>query len=268
MNSLATANEAPVELATPVAARPWTSVRPADWLGDVRSLIDSTFRARPSVKSLAAAVGIHPDYLGIRFAHAFGVRVGEYVRLRRVAWSARVLADTDRSLFDVASAAGFYDQSHLTRSFTALVGLGPGRFQRCLHRDGSSAGGGAETRARRAPALPEDLVIARGWAYPVPGSELLAPHRPADNGTQPSRTIVLTRRDEAAAGRWPQRASALLTTRCVARVQVPGADSPSVDELDIETGLLSFLDHGRLVPCWRWPGEIDAVDEVSATDRT
>jgi AraC-like DNA-binding protein len=265
MNSLSTANE-PQELLPPLAGRPWNSVRPADWLADVRSLIDSTFRARPSVKGLAAAVGIHPDYLGNRFAQAFGVRVGEYVRLRRVAWSARVLADTDRSLFDVASAAGFYDQSHLTRSFTALVGLGPGRFQRCLHRHAAPVRDGAS--AHRASEPPVDRVVARGWAYPVPGSEILASDSTPAARTPPARTIVLARRDEAASGRWPQRASTLLSTRCVARVESPFSAIEEESELDLEAGILSFLDHGRLVPCWRWPGEPESIPEDDTVDRT
>jgi AraC-like DNA-binding protein len=47
---------------------------------------------------------------------------------RRVERARRLLLD-GRSPAEVATATGFYDQSHLTRHFRRLVGVPPGRFR-------------------------------------------------------------------------------------------------------------------------------------------
>jgi AraC-like DNA-binding protein len=48
----------------------------------------------------------------------------------------RKLADASVSLSDVASEAGFADQSHMNRTFKRMIGESPGAYRRRL-RDGA-----------------------------------------------------------------------------------------------------------------------------------
>jgi AraC-like DNA-binding protein len=51
---------------------------------------------------------------------------------RRIEVAKQKLRDGQSSLSDVALACGFSDQSHLTRVFNRLVGIGPGAWRRAL----------------------------------------------------------------------------------------------------------------------------------------
>ncbi len=65
-----------------------------------------------------------------RFRRELGVSPKAYARLVRFEHASALLAEprTDRTIADVAMAAGNYDQSHLTRDFVALAGMTPGTF--------------------------------------------------------------------------------------------------------------------------------------------
>jgi AraC family transcriptional regulator len=67
------------------------------------------------------------------FARAFRKRLGmtpfEWVRSQRVERAKLLLLDKDLSLADIAAECGFADQSHFTRVFTRLVGVGPRAWQ-------------------------------------------------------------------------------------------------------------------------------------------
>ena len=79
---------------------------------------------------LAEAVGVQPSRLARGFRAHHGVTPGEYLRRLRVDWSATQLRDGERSIADVALAAGFFDQSHFTRMFRRHFGAAPAAWQR------------------------------------------------------------------------------------------------------------------------------------------
>ncbi|MDY0830704.1 helix-turn-helix domain-containing protein [Microbacterium sp. BG28] len=62
-----------------------------------------------------------------RMRERFGYGYATLVRIER-ARRARQLLQGDRTLADVAAAAGYADQSHLTREFRRLVGASPAQF--------------------------------------------------------------------------------------------------------------------------------------------
>lgn len=100
------------------------------WLRRARSRLDREFNAPPSVKELAAAAGVHPDYFSRCFREEFGLKIGEYIELRRLEWAADKLATTRRPISEIALAAGFVDQSHLTRRFKLHFHFTPAQFRR------------------------------------------------------------------------------------------------------------------------------------------
>ena len=79
---------------------------------------------------LAREAGMHP----VSFARAFRARYraspGELVRRLRVEWAAgELLRRPDNPIARIAAEAGFYDQSHFARVFTARFGRPPARYR-------------------------------------------------------------------------------------------------------------------------------------------
>ncbi len=71
----------------------------------------------------------HPTHLVRAFSGAFGIAPHQYVMSRRVDLARRLLLG-GQPPGEVATAAGFYDQPHLTRHFKRVVGTTPGRYAR------------------------------------------------------------------------------------------------------------------------------------------
>lgn len=82
-----------------------------------------------TLQEIAKAVGIHPVHLAREFHRRFGRTIGEQIRFLRIEYASRILA-YGRPLAEVALAAGFSDQSHLSKTFLSLVGSPPGQFRR------------------------------------------------------------------------------------------------------------------------------------------
>jgi AraC family transcriptional regulator len=82
------------------------------------------------LRSIAEAVNLSPYHLARLFKQAIGTPPHRYLIQVRVQSAQALLAlDTEkRSLAEVAAAAGFSDQSHLTRHFKRLLGVTPGQL--------------------------------------------------------------------------------------------------------------------------------------------
>lgn len=103
------------------AGRP---VHPAARLA--RERIEAAPEEALPLAELARLVGVSPFYLERVFARDIGVPLGDFRLDRRVRLAVeRLRAGDDPAA--AALAAGFCDQSHLTRQFTRRVGAPPGR---------------------------------------------------------------------------------------------------------------------------------------------
>lgn len=96
----------------------------------VRELIEAHFLESLSLADLGAATGRHPVYLATAFRRAYGETIGECVRRLRVDFAARAIAQSEAPLADVALAAGFASQSHLTRTFKRATGVTPAAYRK------------------------------------------------------------------------------------------------------------------------------------------
>jgi AraC-like DNA-binding protein len=77
----------------------------------------------------AKTIGAESTRLARAFTQSYGIAPHAYVLGRRMnAARDRILAG--QSLADVAAEVGFSDQAHLTRRFTAFLGITPGRYRR------------------------------------------------------------------------------------------------------------------------------------------
>jgi AraC family transcriptional regulator len=106
-----------------------SSLRPPPWLLRAQNLLHDTFAEPIRMADVASAVGVHPAHLARTFRMHFKSSMGSYVRRLRLEWAAGELAQSQASLADVALAAGFSDQAHLTRLFKRHFGCTPGRYR-------------------------------------------------------------------------------------------------------------------------------------------
>lgn len=109
-------------------ARSVLSVQPR-WLRRVKDHIHADFAARVSLTDLAALVEVHPAHLARMFRKHFNSSVGDYVRRLRLDYAAQELVATDKPLAEIATAAGFYDQSHFVHAFKLRIKMTPTAYR-------------------------------------------------------------------------------------------------------------------------------------------
>lgn len=122
-----------LELLASVEEPAATSAELSDgWLTFARAALDRAIDGPVSVTALAARCGVHPVYLARAFRRAYAVSPTEYHLRRRLAYVASLLAAGEMNVAEIAASTGFSDQAHLSRHFTALFGIAPGRYRERL----------------------------------------------------------------------------------------------------------------------------------------
>jgi len=107
---------------------------PPRWLLRARDYLHAHFNEHVSLQQLSQVVGVHPAHLSRMFRRHYRRAVGEYVRELRLDKSVRELCDPERTLAEIAAAAGFYDQSHFANAFRRHTGVTPAEFRRAQAR--------------------------------------------------------------------------------------------------------------------------------------
>ncbi|WUP97265.1 AraC family transcriptional regulator [Streptomyces sp. NBC_00247] len=126
---------------------------------DLRDLLDARLLDGLTLAEAARLVHAHPTHLVRAFSGAFGIAPHQYVTSRRVDLARRLLLD-GRPPGEVAAAAGFHDQSHLSRHFKRIVGTTPGRYVRAGTPESRKAG----KPGPGGPGFPRDRGGAAGQA--------------------------------------------------------------------------------------------------------
>ncbi len=111
--------------------------RPPRWLQQVREELHERFQENLSLDELSKSAGVHAVYLARAFRRFHNCTVGEYVRGLRIQYASYQLSHTDAPLAEIATRAGFADQSHFSRLFKRSTGLLPKEFRNTF-RSGSS----------------------------------------------------------------------------------------------------------------------------------
>jgi AraC-like DNA-binding protein len=96
-------------------------------VGVVKEFLDEHAVADVTLEDLASHTGLSPYHLCRVFGRATGMTPHGYqiqVRVRR----ARALLLAGQPIATVAVETGFWDQAHLTRHFTRVMGLPPGQY--------------------------------------------------------------------------------------------------------------------------------------------
>lgn len=101
---------------------------PDQALRRIKAELDDTSGSAVSMAALEAAYGVSRFTLARQFRRCYGVTPTRYGLMRRLdAAKHQILAG--ESLIDAALAAGFSDQSHMTRHFLRAFGMTPGRWR-------------------------------------------------------------------------------------------------------------------------------------------
>jgi AraC-like DNA-binding protein len=125
-----------LDLLAAFTARPSPPARgePPAWLDTVRREVRDGWQPGLTVSSLAARAGVHPVYLARCVRRWFQTSLGMELRRQRIRSAAANIADSRRTISQVAHAGGYADEPHLNREFRAFVGLTPGRFRSLVGR--------------------------------------------------------------------------------------------------------------------------------------
>jgi AraC family transcriptional regulator len=81
------------------------------------------------LRDIAKAAGVHPSHLAKLFRRFHHCSVGEYLRLFRLRWALRALSSTRSPIAQIALAAGFCDQAHLSNVCKRVTGMSPTRVR-------------------------------------------------------------------------------------------------------------------------------------------
>ena len=92
--------------------------------------INANFSGEIKLKDIAAAVGMSMFHLSRTFRASTGVTLHRYLTRTRVERVKALLLDSDQSLAVIADAAGFSDQSHMSKTFKRFTGTTPRLFRR------------------------------------------------------------------------------------------------------------------------------------------
>lgn len=98
----------------------------------MRAAIDHArthFRTAVRIDELARIAGMSLAQFERGVGRALGVQPKQFVQRLRSDYAASLLVNTDRSIAEIASMSGYYDQSQFTRMFRAATGLAPGAYR-------------------------------------------------------------------------------------------------------------------------------------------
>ena len=105
------------------------------WLQRAKEMVDACFLENLTLHSIAECAGVHTVHLSREFRRHYSSTVGEYIRKRRIEYACKEILSSEVSLAELATTAGFADQSHLTRMFKRHVGMTPTQFRETFRKD-------------------------------------------------------------------------------------------------------------------------------------
>ncbi|RED33181.1 AraC family transcriptional regulator [Rhodopseudomonas thermotolerans] len=93
-------------------------------------LLAADLEGKLSLQRLAAEFGLSTSHFSRAFRISTGLPPHRWLMEQRVSKAKQLLSDRKLPLSEVAIAAGFANQSHLTRVFSSIAGISPGAWRR------------------------------------------------------------------------------------------------------------------------------------------
>ncbi|MFC4810932.1 helix-turn-helix domain-containing protein [Paenibacillus sp. GCM10023250] len=100
------------------------------WLQNALIEIDVRLGEDMSLPALASQASMSPSYFSRLFKQHTGLNVTEYVIAKRIMRAKELLADTDRTVAEIAAACGFDSLPHFYRMFKKIAGDTPAHYKR------------------------------------------------------------------------------------------------------------------------------------------
>ena len=91
-----------------------------------------------SLKQIAAELDLSVGHFSRAFRISTGLPPHQWLLQQRLKVAKQLMAARDLSLSEIAISAGFANQSHFTRVFSAVVGVSPAAWRREMHRPAKS----------------------------------------------------------------------------------------------------------------------------------
>lgn len=100
----------------------------------IKAELEQTYSLPHTLPALARKYGFSPSYLSHLFKKITGTSVMGYLLACRLAAAKRLLAQSDRSVSEIADDCGFSDHSDFSRCFKQSVGITPSEFRKTYRR--------------------------------------------------------------------------------------------------------------------------------------
>jgi AraC-like DNA-binding protein/CheY-like chemotaxis protein len=94
------------------------------------SHIDGNFKKEMSLESVAAYISISASYFSRMFKKEVGVNFLQYLTKKRLEYAKQMIAQTDRSMLEIAIEAGFNEQNYFGKVFKRYTGQTPLEYKR------------------------------------------------------------------------------------------------------------------------------------------
>jgi AraC family transcriptional regulator len=103
---------------------------PPPWVAEVELILANRLDEPLRFRAIAHDLGLHPVYLARAFRRFKGASMGDYRRQLRLQRARHLLSSSQRSIAAIAGECGFSDASHLSHTFSELLGTTPNHFRR------------------------------------------------------------------------------------------------------------------------------------------
>ena len=107
----------------------WSGKSHPAWLRVALELLQDQCARQVQITGIARQIGVHPVHLARTFRTAFHCTPSEYLARCRAAKAMALLRDSNLPLTEIALIAGFFDQSHLSKSFRRHFGIAPNAYR-------------------------------------------------------------------------------------------------------------------------------------------
>ena len=95
----------------------------------VINYVKENFKSKISLTDLAKTVYLTPDHLGRIFRETTGMTIGNMIQKVRLDNACSLLANTDKSIAEIASLSGFNDMKFFYKIFKQTIGSLPSEYR-------------------------------------------------------------------------------------------------------------------------------------------
>ncbi|MDD6214936.1 MAG: AraC family transcriptional regulator [Firmicutes bacterium] len=92
--------------------------------------IDKNLSSPLSIDTISKAIHINKYYLCHKFKKDTNMTINQYIVNARISMAKQLLAETEKSISDIAIDVGFVNFSHFSTTFLKIVGLSPHSFRK------------------------------------------------------------------------------------------------------------------------------------------